>query len=269
MPTVNDGNDVWSSRESQSVSGDTATKSFATGDVILRQGDAAQDAYVIETGKVEVSISRLSGKVVLGVRGPGDVVGEMAIIANEPRSATLTALEPCRLRVLSKAKLELELRKAEPLVSSLLRALIERFCSTLDRIAEDDRNIARAGGHLTGAANELAQTLEAADDYRARFSEIRSVSEKISDISLRTNLLAVNASIEAARAGPAGRGFDVVAQEVRDLANRSKDYVGEIDALVGQLDGMLSELAAKMRTVETSLSESLSATDNCRGHTDV
>ncbi len=111
---------------------------FAEGDIIIRQGDRDQAAYVIESGNAEVSIERPNGKIVLGVRGPGDIVGEMAIFGGACRSATVRALEPCDLRVLSQETLEKAMAEADPVLRSLVNVMAERFRQTLELIPGDD-----------------------------------------------------------------------------------------------------------------------------------
>jgi CRP-like cAMP-binding protein len=93
--------------------------------VIVRQGAAGDELYVVESGSLAVSAT-LGGKTVhLGTLGPGDFFGEMAVLRNRPRVATVTATSPARLWSLSRAGLLAIVRQA-PGVGQRMSAIMRQ-----------------------------------------------------------------------------------------------------------------------------------------------
>ena len=94
---------------------------------------------------------------------------------------------------------------------------------------------------IDGGSQELASSI---GELQAGSDEIGKIVEIISGISEQTNLLALNAAIEAARAGEAGRGFSVVADEVRQLAEQSQQSAALITDLIGKNKQSMEKAAA-------------------------
>ncbi|MDF2922640.1 MAG: hypothetical protein K0R57_1554 [Paenibacillaceae bacterium] len=141
---------------------------------------------------------------------------------------------------------------------------IEEMAQGISRIAETasvaaDRSLTTAGQTLQGrelvrlAVDGMGSTRQSVDASAQAVARLHQNSQKIGEItdmihgiSLQTNLLALNASIEAARAGEAGRGFTVVAGEIRKLAERSKSSSEQITALIHDINQETAEAVALM-----------------------
>ena len=113
------------------------TKSFKKGEVIIEEGSPSKDAYIIELGSVEVSKRSKSGNIqVLTKLDKNDIFGEMGLIDQLPRSATVRALEDCSVSVMTPDNFNLIAKKNPKALMPILKVLAKRLRNTL-KIIED------------------------------------------------------------------------------------------------------------------------------------
>jgi methyl-accepting chemotaxis protein len=132
----------------------------------------------------------------------------------------------------------------------------ERAAATARNGAEVVENTVQVMGEIAARVQETARTVE---NLGTRSDQIGEIIGTIEDIADQTNLLALNAAIEAARAGEQGRGFAVVADEVRALAERTTRATGEIDQMIkaiqGETRGAVAAMEQGVQQVETGTLE--------------
>jgi methyl-accepting chemotaxis protein len=151
--------------------------------------------------------------------------------------------------------------------------------ATMEELARTSQSIAETVSSVAGQTTDTCEVMKEADEDMQRSSEriltlaervgeVTALLELINDIADQTNLLALNAAIEAARAGEAGRGFGVVADEVRRLAERSKASAGDIEEIISSTQAETNATVMAMEASSKQMKRGLGLMEDVMASTD-
>ncbi|MDC7825906.1 PAS domain-containing methyl-accepting chemotaxis protein [Pseudomonas sp. BLCC-B13] len=228
-----------------------------------RNDSFGQIAFALRS--LEAESGAMVGRIADSARQLNEDVGELAAAVDCSRGASVQQqreTEQVASAVEQLAASVQEVARHAQLSASAAAEANQATDSGLRQVEQTRRQIA-------ALADEVLQGNQVIQRLQAHSQEIDQVIEVIHGIAEQTNLLALNAAIEAARAGEAGRGFAVVADEVRGLASRTQQSTAQIQAIIERLQqGTTAAVAAMQRSqaqAEGSVDNALQAAEALSG----
>jgi len=211
----------------------------------LGQGDLARDMSLEGTDEV----AELAGTVDAMGRRISRLVGDMRSSAARMNEASHQAADDAMLLAQSTDGQATTLKESVAALDELNRraAATSRIAASTSAMGNEMRERVEHGGQV------IEDTVQAVDRLQVTAQRVGEINNLIDDIAFQTNIVALNASVEAAHAGEAGQGFSVVAAEIRQLARRCADAAGEIRLLIEQTTEQVDGAASRIREVQDSL----------------
>nr|WP_286927836.1 methyl-accepting chemotaxis protein [Pseudomonas sp. UBA7721] len=217
----------------------------ANGDLTLHEPSLRKD----ELGQLQASMQRMTQGLRELIGGIGDGVTQIASAAEELSAVTEQTSAGVTNQKVETDQVATAMNQMTATVHDVARnaeQASEAAVMADQQAREGDRVVSEAVAQIERLASEVANSSEAMSQLKGESDKIGSVLDVIKSVAQQTNLLALNAAIEAARAGEAGRGFAVVADEVRSLAQRTQQSTEEIEELIAGLQSGTQRAASVM-----------------------
>lgn len=232
----------------------------------IASGDLSHNIQVTrrdELGVLQQGIQRMGTTLRELISGIRDGVTQIASAAEELSAVTEQTSAGVNSQKIETDQVATAMHEMTATVQEVARNAEQASLAAADADGQaraGDKVVAEAIAQIERLAAEVARSTDAMAHLQQESNKIGSVMDVIKAVAEQTNLLALNAAIEAARAGEAGRGFAVVADEVRGLAQRTQKSTEEIEGLVAGLQNGTQQVANVMNNSRSLTDSSVELT---------
>jgi methyl-accepting chemotaxis protein len=237
----------------------------------VASGDLSQDLDVQrrdELGQLQLTIQRMTASLRELISGIGQGVTQIASASAQLSAVTKQTSAGVNSQKVETDQVATAMNEMTATVQEVARNAEEASEAAVAadlQAREGDQVVGEAIVQIERLAKEVGNSTEAMSHLKRESDKIGSVLDVIKSVAQQTNLLALNAAIEAARAGEAGRGFAVVADEVRSLAQRTQKSTEEIEELIGGLQSGTQQVATILDNSRTLTESSVELTRRAGG----
>ncbi|RMP71015.1 hypothetical protein ALQ17_03294 [Pseudomonas fluorescens] len=232
----------------------------------IASGDLSHNIQITrrdELGVLQQGIQRMGTTLRELISGIRDGVTQIASAAEELSAVTEQTSAGVNSQKIETDQVATAMHEMTATVQEVARNAEQASLAAADADGQaraGDKVVAEAIAQIERLAAEVARSTDAMTHLQQESNKIGSVMDVIKAVAEQTNLLALNAAIEAARAGEAGRGFAVVADEVRGLAQRTQKSTEEIEGLVAGLQNGTQQVANVMNNSRSLTDSSVELT---------